>query len=716
MKLERLILKDFLSYEEFDYSFESKPLLVQGLNLSDDGQKTNGAGKSAFLTGVEQLIAFTNSRGVNDSELIAYGKKQANLQLFASCDVRKERIHIESTINLKGSNTLIVKIRKYDSENWINAKFSTVPDGKKYVSDWFAISKEDLFNYFIINNTRFKSFFKSSNTEKVALINRFSDASIVQGIENLDLEDLLKEEEEAKVSVNSTSGKIDLLTSSLEKEKNRDFEEELEEEAEAFEKEIDDILEEVNNEKENILSKSKTKPTIKEEISSFKAEIEEIKEERSSIEEEIKKIDSEVESSLKDVSSAKDLLDSFKAVDFKAKKDAFEGDKQTKKSEVRELKNKKSENEESKEKLLKLVKGIEVKLSGTITCPSCSHKFILDGDLKDLEEKRANAENLKAKVDLLINKRKSSINEILENIELIEEEISKINSKQSAQNDKKNKLSSSLNSSTESLNKIKEKLGKKKLALESLDLKESKKLEKIRVSNEKLLKVDSDIEAIKNSIKLKDEKIKLIEQQKQQLKKGDNKKQIKELEKDLLSYTSELALNQKSLLKVKEKLDNKNQWIQNFKQFRMYLANQSLSVIEYHCNRYLREMKSDLVVKIEGFKVLADGAIREEINCSIIRNFERNFSSFSGGEKGRLLFASILANRFMINETHPYGGLDFLGIDEVFEGVDSEGLVSLIDSAKLLSIPVLLITHVSVEEDDNVLTIVKENGVSRIKD
>jgi ABC-type Mn2+/Zn2+ transport system ATPase subunit len=126
-------------------------------------------------------------------------------------------------------------------------------------------------------------------------------------------------------------------------------------------------------------------------------------------------------------------------------------------------------------------------------------------------------------------------------------------------------------------------------------------------------------------------------------------------------------------------------------------------------------MSSDLSVKMEGFKLKADGTPKEEITATIIRGIERTFSSFSGGERGRLLFASILANRYMINETHPYGGLDFLAIDEVFEGVDSVGLSSLIDSAKLLSIPVLLITHVSVEENDNVLTIVKEYGISKIK-
>ena len=56
MRLTRLVLKDFISYEDLDYMFESKPLLVQGINLTDDGQKTNGVGKSVIPTAIEQCI------------------------------------------------------------------------------------------------------------------------------------------------------------------------------------------------------------------------------------------------------------------------------------------------------------------------------------------------------------------------------------------------------------------------------------------------------------------------------------------------------------------------------------------------------------------------------------------------------------------------------------------------------------------------------------
>lgn len=715
MRLSRLILEDFISYEYLDYSFENKPLLVQGLNLTDDGQKTNGVGKSVIPTAIEQCIAGTNSRGVNDSELVTYGKKSARVQLYASCDIRKEEIHIDNTINIKGANSLMVKTKSYSSKEWKQANYSTVPDGKKFVSEWFGISKEDLFNYFIINNTRFKSFFKSSNTEKVALINRFSDASIMQGIEDIDLEDLEEEERASKTNLDSVSGKIEHLIESIAEEESRDFKEELEEEEQEIDAEIEKVLEEIALQEQKIQDKENSKPAVVSEISDLKKEAKENAKSKKDIEKEILSIDTQVKESLDDLEKAYDLVEKFKSTNFKAKKEALEDEIREYRKEGNTYNEEKRASELTKKKVLKLLENIEVKLSGAITCPSCEHVFILDGDIDELESKKKKTDSLKKKVETSIIQKQTSIDEVLENIVLIEESISKINAQQAVENEKKNKLSISANSLNESINKVREQLSKKKNELGKLELKESRRISSIKNLESQLEAKDAKIESFKEAIKLKTSKIDLLNEKKAQLKEHDNTKVIEGYKKSLRIYKKQLASYQLESLEIKEKLTKKRQWIQNFKQFRMYLANQSLTVIEYHCNRYLQEMKSDLTVKIEGFKMKADNTIKEEITCSIIRNIERNFNSFSGGERGRLLFASILANRFMINETHPYGGLDFLSIDEVFEGVDSEGLVSLIESAKLLSIPVLLITHVSVEEDDNVLTIVKENGVSKIK-
>lgn len=716
MKLTRLVLKDFISYEDLDYMFESKPLLVQGLNLTDEGQRTNGVGKSVIPTAIEQCIAGTNSRGVIDSELITYGKQQAVIQLYAECDIRKEKIHIENIINLKGSNQFIVKLQKYGETTWEQAPYSTSPEGKKYVSDWFAISKEDLFNYFIINNTRFKSFFSSSNTEKVGLVNRFSDASIVQGIEDFDFTELEEDLTGSLRSVNLTLGKIELTEESIKEEQERDFAEELSEKTEELDRQIELIEDEILELKSKIKNQESSKPLITEKINLLKEQGKTISNQKILIEKEVESISKEVKLGLKKVEEASSLIENFTIIDFKSEKGIFEKNKDIGNSLVKKLKSEKQEKVEMRVKVLKLIEDLEIKLSGVITCPSCKHEFLLDGDLEKLRLKEVEAISIKERVDSFISKKDLSIEEVLKNISEIESNISEINSRQSKWNDEKNELSISLNSITGNLNSIKSKLNGKESELKSLELKNNTRLSNIETEERNFNNIDFINSSTQSIIKAKSEKIAIIENQKKGLEIDSNEDRIKDLKENLVKLRKGLSAKQIILSNTEEKISTKKQWSLNFKQFRMYLANKSLGVIEYHSNRYLLEMGSDLLVKVEGFKVLADSTIKEEITCKIVRNaVERNFKSYSGGERGRLLFASILANRFMINETHPYGGLDFLSIDEVFEGVDSEGLLSLVESAKLLSIPVLLITHVTVEEDDNVLTIVKENGVSKIK-
>lgn len=715
MKLTRLVLKDFISYEDLDYMFEAKPLLVQGINLTDDGQKTNGVGKSVIPTAIEQCISGTNSRGVLDSELITYGKQQSIIQLFAECDVRKEKIWIENVINLKGSNQYIVKIQNYGEQTWEPANYSTSPEGKKFVSDWFAISKEDLFNYFIINNTRFKSFFNSSNTEKVGLVNRFSDASIVQGVEDIDFTEL-DEELTLKTSlVNNVLGKIELIKDSLEEELERNFEEELDEVGEGIQLEIEGIEEVIDELKEVIERRNNNKPKFKEKILVLENEGKVNATKKKEIWEQVELIRKEIVESSSLVTEAENLISNFKVIDFKKEKLIFETDKEIETEEKRNIQLEKEKLILKKKGVLSILENIEIKLSGTITCPSCSHEFLLGGDIDKTKESQKVASTIKTSLEKTIDKKETIISSILLNISKIEESISRINTRQSEWNESRNKLSESLNSSKESLNRIKVRLSEKEFELKTLELTESTRL--IGIENQKVLlkSITSENSNTQTLISTKQESIKNLKLKKSTLEKGNNEKEIKKLNSDLVEQKKVLSRHQINLTRVEETITNKKQWSLNLKQFRMYLANKSLGVIEYHCNRYLQGMGSDLLIKVEGFKVRSDSTIKEEITCKIIRNIERNFKSFSGGERGRLLFASILANRFMINETHPYGGLDFLSIDEVFEGVDSEGLLSLIESAKLLSIPVLLITHVSVEEDDNVLTIIKENGVSKIK-
>lgn len=77
MKLKEVRAINFLTYENLEYKFVDKHLMIQGLNLTDDKQKSNGSGKSSIQAIIEFCITGDNSRGVRDIELIRFGCKES---------------------------------------------------------------------------------------------------------------------------------------------------------------------------------------------------------------------------------------------------------------------------------------------------------------------------------------------------------------------------------------------------------------------------------------------------------------------------------------------------------------------------------------------------------------------------------------------------------------------------------------------------------------
>lgn len=715
MRLERFIGDNFLTYDHVDYMIPQRPLLVQGRNLTEEDQASNGSGKSGIFTGIEFCITASNSRDVRDLELVTYGCDFARTQLYASCDVRKERIHIDWKIKVKGSNQLKLMKQKYNGE-WEEISFSNVNDGKKYILAWFAITKEDLFNYYIINKTRFKSFFKTSNKEKVDLINRFSDASIVDGVENIDNSKLDTDFSDMEIEINKIDGKIEGVDENLTREKTRDFKEELKVSKEKIDEDIEDIEDEIEEIEGKVEKKKKELVELDEEIEENHSTAVIYENDKIPIKSKLGTWEALVETIEEEVEKAKELVDKFVSTDWNSKRKKKKESLTTEKASLEQAENAKDKEKEQETKILTFLQSIDVKLENSITCPKCEYEFVLDGDIEALNSKKLQGEKLKKtleKKQLITDK---SYKVIEASIKSINESLSTINDEENKENQKKNKLQESVNSISSKLNTQKAEVAKIEKEISAIDDKIKKLTDENKEIEIEKKGIDNEIIAFNKEIEKYKEEITQLKDDKKNLNLANNKAEVKRLNTERKQLVSDKEAKQEELQALGDKIFKRNQWSNNFKQFRMFLANQSLEAIEFHCNRYLAGMSSDLKVKLEGFKILANGNLKDEITAKIVRNIERSFSSFSGGEQGRLLFAGILANRHMINSTHPYGGLDFLSIDEVFEGVDGLGLKHLLIAAKQLEVSVMIITHVTDEEvNDDILLIEKVNGVSKIK-
>lgn len=177
-------------------------------------------------------------------------------------------------------------------------------------------------------------------------------------------------------------------------------------------------------------------------------------------------------------------------------------------------------------------------------------------------------------------------------------------------------------------------------------------------------------------------------------------------------------LNQK-LIPIQKELDLIKYWQFNMGKsgFITYLANKSIKVIEGVTNNFLKKFGVDISVLINGFTVLKSGEVREKIDVFISNNGSdaELFMAKSGGERGRVTLAGILAIQNLINLSANGKGLNLLCFDECFHGMDSRGQENIIKIFEKIGMTILVITQNVSESfnNENTLYVVKKNDISK---
>lgn len=616
---------------------------------------------SSMQQAVYFAITGNNYRSSIDKKLIRNGEKEAKVLLDIECPIRKETLHIERILPLKGSSKLNVSL------NGEQVSLATVKDGNNYILSWMGISPEDLKSYFLICKEYYKSFFKSSNTDKLALISRFINYDFLNGAKDIiqkELDTLSSQKLAIQSKRDRAEGSVDALKQVIEDAANFDFE-------------ADKLF---RIEKREGMIKS-----LKEEIDSFRYEIsradKSIKENNSALE--------ELEDLLKEEEKKKDCLPSTKEI-----QETIESVKK----ELGEAKANQNEVLEMKEELSKIhddlkvsLRKVLVNLSGAITCPKCKHKFLtLKDTTLEQEEKK------KVKIGKQEKEVVSEMETLDESLKEYEDLISSFIQIKNEQEDEIDKIRQSAQEINTSIYKINDDIESIKSTISSLERKKKTLSEKIE----------------SNMSDIKDNEKQIKEIKKEKATKVDVSSQEKQIEDIMLS----IARYDKEISDLDALLFKKKEWIGRFKSFKMYLALEQLKNIQSRANNILKAENSDLRILIEGFKTKADGDIKEEITPYVVRDEAENFWYYSGGERARVEIALIIAIQNMINETNKWGGLQFLSIDEITEGLSKESLYDVIEALEFIQYPILVTTHISNENAScKTLKIVKENGVSRIE-
>ena len=664
----RIVLKNFGPFESIDYDFQQEAIAVIGENRTQDDQLSNGSGKSFLEQGLFYGIYGVNLRDKQDKKLIRKGFDTAYICVFIYCPIRRQTLKIERELRTKGSSVLAIYLISENDEIEIEkVQFATVLDGNRYIANWVEISAEDAKSYYIVSKGNYNSFFRSSNTEKLALISRFINFSMLDKTKSI-IDDkvlvLIEEKQALDRSKASYEGKLSVYQEQLQEILDSNPEEEQLQEIKKAEDYIEDVKRAIEL---NELRISKEQQSVL----GLKHSLSELEKLRTKVSEELSNIDT----------SNFDAI--YKEIDEDV--DVCRQEKRTKENSLNVIQNRIVD-------IKRILNKIEVLLSGIIVCPNCQHEFFLKTD-KTVQEIKKQKEVAEIELNKESEEKKIAEKSIEELDSVLDEYMS---------------LKSQTDKEFDEVANQQRSLKKKILELEhnigGLD-------QQIK-SKENLVKtLQNEIENGENLISLKLTYIKDLKNTKVVKKSTDEiENTIKETEHLIDDQCKKITNKNDEIFKIQR-------WTQRFKDFKMYLAMEQLKNIQSRANEILKSMGSDLRLMIEGFKVDAKGKVKEEITPYVFRDEMESFFYYSGGEQARTEIALILAIQQMINATKQYGGMQFLLVDEILESADSLGIENIISSIKFLKQSSIIVTHVpKINEEINQIRIIKENGISRLEE
>lgn len=434
---------------------------------------------------------------------------------------------------------------------------------------------------------------------------------------------------------------------------------------------IKEELDEIDNE---IKSAQSNRDKIEGKIEEINEQIEDLNNPKEKQSDLIKSIDENIAEYRATIKSNEESIESLKwkiKVAQKAAKDAKRGISKLEggvEYSIDDIERLIEENKDSLSDIKKELDSIELNLNGAVTCPNCNHEFSVKPDV-DLDTER----EIKAEIEQLINE-----------LTLESSDLDKKLAKEDKRKDKIYALNEIVDDNEDVILRTNRAIERLELDNESTEV----KIKAEKANKEHILASDgSDNSSVVAGLKTK----------------------VKTLESDLMEADKELS-------RLNDKYSSVDEWNTNFKKFKMFIANKQISSIQNLCNVNLRSMSSDLRLKIDGYRTLSNGKDKEEITPYVVREREKSFYSYSGGEKAKVEFAMIMTIQQLINKTNRWGGLDFLIVDEIFEGLDALGIKYLMKSIEGIGASVMLITHVPDDQlSVNTVTVIKENGISRIE-
>jgi len=770
-KLTEIYAQNICAFRELHYILQQGvTTLIFGDNRDNESQRSNGSGKSALIECISIGITGSPLRKIKNEEIINDNSDEAMIELQFCNDCNNEKMIIERKLYRKGSSEVLCSISHGDSDLKEVAQHS-VEAYNKYILEMLGLSRDELFNNFVLSKYKYRDFLSCSDKEKKEIINRFSngnlvDKAIAEIIEDkIPIEELLKKNELEYAGI---EGRISVLREQLEKEKNdkadklksnQDKTEEfnlsiagkrsiLRDKAEELGtlstelikiKEVDTLVQKLENRDcklEEYLSNINqylSLITYSSVMTDWDAVINNKKERIRQAEQELKKWDGSFAIAEKKVTHItrihNDLLVEFKEFSqgSRDKIETYNGDLKRLEQDFIKVNAEIDTLRKTRRSLSATIENLNNKLAGVISCPSCGFEFIVSDKGFDVATSKVEVDEKGQRYMTLSSKMNDT-----------EEEAEYIENKQKHIRQEKRKLS---NTQQNWISRLDESEGNVKGASSEMNRIRGNQNDIIETINglngetEGILRkvFDEAFDLIDEAYKINDRKkngiheeinaaqssIDMLEKAIKEINENNGSSLQESLEKSLLGYKeqAELLLSKKN--KIEQELLLLQRQEQNFIEFKTYLANTKIEALSQITNEFLEDIGSDIRIRFSGYTVLKSGKVREKISISLVRAGLDcgSFGKFSAGEAARVNLATILAMQKLINANCDVGkGVELLVLDEILEAVDEDGLSFMFAALNKLGITALIVSHGNIAESyPHKIQIIKENGESNIE-
>ena len=728
--------------------------LIFGNNMDSDSQKSNGSGKSALVEAVALGITGGPLRRIKNEEIINDSADKCLVILHLRNDVSDEEFFIERQLSRKSPAIVECKlVRGGIPVTTDEAVHPTIDAYNKYILAKLGITKDELYNNFILSRHKYQDFLSSSDKDKKEIINRFSNAVIVDKAMEKVIEDKLPAESqlrEAELTLAGIDGRIAMLTEQIRKEENlleekkqtqtertrtiqtsindkrssnRKNQAEIERIGQAIslleqaDKEVQD-LENTGLAMEDCLANLKTilSPHIEEGLTSWEEVISQKKTEMQKYETDLKTWDVTIAETEAEVTRQRIVYEKLQK-EYTGFNDTYpdkllQYDTQLKKlsKQIDYITNKSEQLKKKRRILLTAIESIKAKLTGVITCPACQYEFVLSEEAFDVTTARKELEEKELSGKYLV----TEMNSYQQNIEDTELSERNLKSQKRSLSDELTQWNEKMATTRRSLNNTLQKLenlqaGRKRVSDAVNFLQEDINTIERRIFDEAFERIDDShhnkkkkIKNLEQDILASNSAISVLEKMLKDLENTSENDVILSLKKSLKEYRKESS----EALAVKngfeKQLQKYEEQAQLFLQFKSYLANTKIEALSKVTNEFLESIDSDIRVKFSGYTILKSGKIREKISIDLLRNGINcgSFDKFSEGEKARVNLANILAMNKLVNSAAEDGkGIDLLILDEILAAVDENGLACIFLALNKVEITSLVISHGNIAEN-----------------